>query len=325
MTIREATEEDLPEMLHLLHQSLGSLGGIRTEAYWRWKHLVNPFGVSSVLLAIEGEELIGLRAFMPWRFRFQGSTLQAYRAVDTATHPTHQGKGIFSKLTLTLIGQLKEGMPAVIFNTPNSKSMPGYLKMGWKEVGKTRLRARIYPLNIIRNRILKSSIAGKVSEAIQFPEDMETILMTWTNNHNDVVLTDYSIDYLRWRYQAIPALQYQLKVVRDGSQVCVIIYRMKVSPRAYELRVVEVFYSGDDIGNVVRKAIRELANEHTPDVITLLADPAGKLTAVLPFGFVNAEKYGLTITARKVNDDGLERLAMEQDKWFFTAGGLELF
>ena len=61
------------------------------------------------------------------------------RAVDTATHPEHQGKGIFKKLTLQLIDEAAKQGYDFIFNTPNAQSTPGYLKMGWKRWGKVPL------------------------------------------------------------------------------------------------------------------------------------------------------------------------------------------
>lgn len=334
MTIRPATYLDLPAMLQLSKASLGELGGLRTEEYWRWKHEENPFGKSPVLLAFEGEKLIGLRAFMQWRFRFQGKTFQAYRAVDTATHPEHQGKGIFSKLTLALIDQVKEGEPAIIFNTPNSKSMPGYLKMGWKEVGNTRLRVSVHPLNILQNRfrqwfqvLLRQVVRpdAKEPEPIIFPDDINALLTEWQNAHSDMVMTDYHLHYLRWRYQQVPGLTYGLKVSRKGSSTCMIIYRLKQSRSICELRLVEVMYLGEEKKSVVKSAIHELRDLYKPDVTTVLADGEGKLDRVLPFGFFKADKRGLTITGRGVNDEGLEGLVMDYGKWGFSGGVLELF
>ena len=336
MTIRPATDQDLPLILELSKQSLGELGGMRTEEYWRWKHEQNPFGKSPVLLAFEGEKLIGLRAFMQWRFRYEGKTFQAFRAVDTATHPDHQGKGIFSKLTMALVDQLKDREPAIIFNTPNQKSMPGYVKMGWKEIGKTRLRVCVHPFNILQHQFdfywrqvfhgRKVLLPDANSPApIVFPNDIEALLTEWQNAHAHVVMTNYHLQYLQWRYQQIPMLHYGMKVSRKAGSTCLIIYRLKQSNSICELRLVDVFYTGTERKTVVRTAIRELIETLNPDVTTVLADGQGELDALLPFGFFKADKRGLTITGRKVNDDGLEGLVGDYGKWGFTSGGLELF
>lgn len=324
MTIRPATENDLPAMLELSKQSLGEMEGMRTVEYWRWKHILNPFGASPVLLALEEDRLIGLRAFMRWRFSYQGKTIDAYRAVDTATHPEYQGKGIFSTLTLKLIEQLQARDPAIIFNTPNSKSMPGYLKMGWKTVGKTRLLTKVFPWHVAWNWVINPTRKTE-GEHFQIPDDMDHILHEWMEANREWVQTDYSVNYLQWRYQDIPVLKYRLHVARQDNSICVVVYRMKTSRRVNELRLTEVFHVGREAKKVLRKAVREIAKLHKPDVMTLLADPTGKLSALLPFGFVRTDKHGLTITCRKVNSDTLEALALNHDVWTLSAGTLELF
>jgi GNAT superfamily N-acetyltransferase len=323
MTIRAATEEDLPAILDLLSVSLGEAKGIRTEAYWRWKHQRNPFGVSPVLLALEDDRLIGLRAFMRWRFRYQGNAIQAYRAVDTATHPDHQGKGIFTKLTLSLIDKLMPGEPSVIFNTPNKKSLPGYIKMGWKPAGKTRLYVRVYPLNLLRH--LAGSSASTLSGNMILPGELEPIFTEWTRTNENLVLSDYSPGYLRWRYQDIPGIAYRVKLLDEHSHRLALIYRLKKSGRVLELRLTEIFWSGSLKPSLLRKAIHELAEEFTPDAITILTDPHGVVSSALPLGFLNMEKRGLAITCRRVNDDRYQQLALDQHRWFLSAGTLELF
>ena len=44
-------------------------------------------------------EVVAVRLFMRWEFRRGGPGVRAVRAVDTATHPDHQGAGLFTALT----------------------------------------------------------------------------------------------------------------------------------------------------------------------------------------------------------------------------------
>jgi hypothetical protein len=91
MIIRPASAKDKPAIIELLRKSLGESTIPKSEALWTWKHEENPFGNSYVLLAEENEQLIGLRAFMQWEWRSKSKSFQTIRAVDTATHPEHQG------------------------------------------------------------------------------------------------------------------------------------------------------------------------------------------------------------------------------------------
>ena len=95
-----------------------------------------------MLIAESDGRIVGLRAFMRWRFLSESRVLRAVRAVDTATHPDHQGHGIFSKLTREALEVLRADTD-LVFNTPNDKSLPGYLKLGWVEVGTIPISIRL--------------------------------------------------------------------------------------------------------------------------------------------------------------------------------------
>ena len=122
LTIRKASGEDVAAIVSLLRLSLGEALMPKSEAFWKWKHCDNPFGASPVLLAFENNELIGVRAFMRWEWTRNGKTVKAVRAVDTATHPRHQGKGVFKKLTLSLLNEHKNSDICFVFNTPNHRA-----------------------------------------------------------------------------------------------------------------------------------------------------------------------------------------------------------
>src|SRR5262245_16812273 len=111
MKIRVATTADTPAIVGLLKISLGEKLMPNSEAFWKWKHTDNPFGPSPVLLAFENEKLIGVRAFMRWQWTGNDRVYAATRAVDTATHPDYQGRGIFRTLTLQMVDECsKDGV-----------------------------------------------------------------------------------------------------------------------------------------------------------------------------------------------------------------------
>lgn len=319
--IRPAEEKDLSSILQLYQLSLGNTEGMRTEVYWRWKHEQNPFGRSPVLLAWKDNQLVGMRAFMRWRFQYQGKSFLAYRAVDTATHPQFQGKGIFSKLTMALVNQIQSGEPALIFNTPNAQSKPGYLKMGWKIFGKMPLQLHVSPFNFMQR------LGGSVPEigCTWSESEMAGMLDNWTQTHRDIVHTDYSVPYLHWRYKQIPILSYQCKVEsRNNSSVC-IIYRVKKTKYVRELRVNDVFYLGPEAKQLICDNLIQVNRQHKPDVMTILTDSHSLVRQALPFGYFKANSLGLAITCREVNDRQLMGLAQQPARWSLSAGTLELF
>jgi GNAT superfamily N-acetyltransferase len=95
LEVREASDDDLPQVLELLQSSLGWVPDEQYADFYRWKHHDNPFGRSPAWVAVDGDRIVGLRVWLRWRFTRSGRTWEAVRAVDTATHPEYQGRGIF--------------------------------------------------------------------------------------------------------------------------------------------------------------------------------------------------------------------------------------
>ena len=135
---RPMADADVPAVVRLLDEALGPApGGADRRELFEWKHLRNPFGRSIALVAESGEGIVGLRCFMRWRLAGAGGVraLAAVRAVDTATSPAMQRHGVFSQLTREALAACEAEGVSLVFNTPNDRSRPGYLKLGWRVVG----------------------------------------------------------------------------------------------------------------------------------------------------------------------------------------------
>lgn len=303
-TYQLAKPTDVEQIVTLFKLCLGTAGGAPTMAFWNWKHNQNPAGVSPVILAWDGDKLIGIRAFMCFNFVNSKESYKAYRPVDTATHPDYQGKGIFKKLTLTLIDTLQEkDEKAFIFNTPNSKSKPGYLKMGWIEWGKPLLQ--IMPsVSIFGNNFKKdqANLLGydfsKV--VIKSPTDLAI--------HKDA-------NYYQWRYQEIAIQQYGMKEIKVGKDIYFVIYRQKKIKFLNEFRICDLLKNNSCCNEI-------------PSAILL------KLFLSFGFGFIsfiNKKSYWFNlklknnapmITYRKIKDEDSSLLFNEVN---FSVGELELF
>src|SRR4051794_8339181 len=96
---RLASADDLPAILELCRRALGWTD-VSTR-FLEWKHLESPFGQSLMVVAVDGQRVVGFRAFLRWEFvDAHGQVVRAARAVDTATDPDHRRQGLFRSLTL---------------------------------------------------------------------------------------------------------------------------------------------------------------------------------------------------------------------------------
>lgn len=174
---------ELPQVLAL---TKAHLDDEFSEAFFKWKHLENPFGVSFAMGAWESDRLVGLRLFMRWEFIGPNNEIvKAIRPVDTVTHTDYRGKGIFKTLTLQGL-ELNHNNYDIIFNTPNQNSLPGYLKMGWQKIDlpNTFVYGILNPFN-------------KNKKKIVFSFDRYSLFKTT----NQFWQTNTSESYLKWRYQ----------------------------------------------------------------------------------------------------------------------------
>ena len=142
-----------------------------------------------------------------------GVVYRTVRAVDTATRPTHQGRGIFRLLTLRALDDLRTQGTAFVFNTPNDQSRPGYLKMGWSSLGRVPITARITspasPLRMLRSRVP----AERWSTPSSFGHDAREVLAD--SGVSDLLATMRPPDGLRTHlHRRIPALALWVRAPR---------------------------------------------------------------------------------------------------------------
>lgn len=213
-TIRPYEDRDLPEVLEVLRASLGVTPmQPRSEEWFTWKHLDNPFGRSIMFVAETDGRLAGFRALLRWELRTpDGETLRGARPVDTATHPDFQRMGIFRALTECALDAARADKVDLVFNTPNSRSGAGYRTMGWTEVGRIGVMVRPSPRMVLApfrhdySNDITGFIRGVPATEVPGPVSPDT-----SGLH-----TPRTAEYLRWRFVDNPVARY-VCIETDGG------------------------------------------------------------------------------------------------------------
>jgi len=341
-TVRACTGADYPAILRLLKITVGETeSSLKTERFWRWKHVQNPFGESySVCAETEGDtgsELAGLRTLMWWELRTpDGELIRAVRPVDTATHPDHQRKGIFSALTrFSLEDQRGKGI-ALVFNTPNSNSLPGYLKMGWRVVERWALYARpsrplLAPWEFARSKILGTD--GARPELPSWPDfvdrnrmRVETIVgIHERDRHSTGLRTPRDLTYLDWRYGGHPDLTYRVASSMSGGQLQgFIVGRRGRSPKGIDSFVITEIFAADPSQRGIRNVLHA-ALPTIPELYAVCHSSSGsnELRALRRSGFIRLARRGYTFTVLPIEPLSLDPTAA--GSWDLTLGELEIF
>ncbi len=320
MIIRQSTIQDLPEIVALLKLSIGETLTPKTEAYFSWKHEQNPFGRSKVLLWIENGKIVGLRAFMHWRWVSSSQQILAVRAVDTATDPAFQGKGIFKKLTLQAVEECKTDGIQLVFNSPNPISMQGYLKMGWSVAGRLPLYLGVGSLLPV---FYSDSIVNSIYDEYAVTRILETFPPDWSIENTAAVLyTPLTTQFLKWRYCDCPVARYGAAAVPGKFGF---IFRIKKMKRFMELRICEAWTEGSpDAEKLAKTAFKKLLAKLRPLMISS-ADTPLFLSGNKKIGtFFGPLKKGPVITIRPLAMENLNNFE-QFNNWQPSLGSMELF
>ena len=332
MQLRSATTKDKFAIIDLLKLSLGESTIPKSELLWNWKHEQNPFGPSYLLLAEENGKLVGLRAFMKWEWQWNGQIYKAIRAVDTATHPDYQGKGIFKKLTLHQIGLCKQDAVSFVFNTPNNQSKPGYLKMGWVEQGKLPLKFKLlHPLSMAYLRLFKgNTFLENIDDTSSLPpwEPGITDLIKKGPQKTRQLSSHLSPQYISWRYEKNPLFRYYY--LTDNTNF-LMISRIKKYSFGRELRLVEfiLLNPGTDLKKLdreIREQVMKFCKTNKIDFISISGLQYSLYKACFKWmGIIPIRAMGPIITLRDLNMNEKFAEILEMKNWSYSLGDLELF
>jgi GNAT superfamily N-acetyltransferase len=321
--VRPARRSDREAVLELLAVSLGWASDQRHEAFFDWKHEQNPFGRSPAWVALDDGAVVGFRTFMRWVHRApSGELLPAVRAVDTATRPSHQGRGIFRQLTLQALDDLRTQGIAFVFNTPNDQSRPGYLKMGWVPVGRLPATVRVSSLasaaRLPRARVPAELWSAPVPDGRPAPEvlaDPRLSDLLASAPPAAGLATHRTSEYMRWRY-GFADLAYGAITLDDDLRCGVAVFRLRRRGPALECALCDVIAPAGDRG-AARELVLRVARECGADYVIRIGGPA-----VDRSGFVRIPRQGPMLTWHALaNDPPGGRL----DDWALTLGDVELF
>jgi GNAT superfamily N-acetyltransferase len=251
--VRPADEADGAAVARLLADSLGWERNDTFTRFFEWKHRENPFGASPAWVAVDGTTVVGFRTFLRWEFEHpDGRTRHAVRAVDTATHPDHQGRGVFRALTLHAVDALRAAGVEFVFNTPNDQSRPGYLSMGWSTVGRLPAVARVAGWRGARRTLAARTPAERWpvateagAPAVEVLADPAVGTLLTRLGPARGLRTRRTVPYLRWRY-GLPALGYRAVTAPTGAAGGVAVFRSRRRGAAVEATVCELLVPGGD-------------------------------------------------------------------------------
>jgi GNAT superfamily N-acetyltransferase len=310
--IRPYEDRDLPDVLEVLRASLGVTSlQPRSEDWFTWKHLENPFGRSMMFVAEVNGRLVGFRALLRWQLLTPGGeTLGCARPVDTATHPEFQRMGVFRALTECAVDTARAEGVDLVFNTPNRRSGAGYRAMGWSEVGRIGVMVRpssrmvLAPFGHDHSNDVSGFVRGDPAAAMSSPVPPDP-----SGLH-----TPRTAEYLRWRFADNPIARYVCITTSGGTAML----RPNLRSGFREVVISDVW--GADLSDPMRHAVRAARGDYVVGTFPK-GSPARKAAmraGLWPVPGVTA----LTLLALPLREIGLD--IRDIGAWRFTMSDLEL-
>jgi hypothetical protein len=225
----------------------------------------------------------------------------------------------------------------LIFNTPNSSSRPGYLKMGWQQVGTVATSLRpVRPLRLLvgaRAAMTRREVPSSPLRDPALPPARDVLrshaadvaaLLAAGYRDPTRLRTAGGLAYLRWRYADVPGLDYRAVPVFDGPRLAGLgIGRLRHRGGLHEFTLAEVLNAADDArsaARVLRAAARRSGADH---VATHVAAGTPTSRALLRSGYVTTDRVGLTLTTLPLRPIAVD--PRDHRSWALALGDLEVF
>lgn len=294
------------------------------SASWlEWKHLNNPYHDSAMSLvgAIEDKTnaLIGMRPLMFHRLVVNGETYKIAQPCDTVVHPGYRKKNIFHNMNKKIIEKASNNNYTLFFNFPNSNSLHGYIKQGWKITGtieaafcfrqiqamvkeksdgfQGKIASIVLPVLIKDALKLESRLSALEAKNIQvaiendFTEEFE---MLWQQKADNKARVKRDKAYLYWRFTQRPDKDYIIYTARDkgvlqGYLIASISYNRQYSTcQIVDFQHLDksIFYA------LLRRLTNDLLENHNVFILELWSFTEQKLLQQLyKLGFVSRSNF----------------------------------
>lgn len=240
MELREYMSGDEEEILNLFHLAFKKP---LSKAFWEWRFKYNPFLKNPMInLMWDGNTMAGHYAVSASQIMYKGQSFLSSLSGTTMTHPNYEGKGIFTKLALSLYDRIAQDYGIVsVLGFPNQFSHYGLVKkIGWTDV-------EIVPVFRIQADLLTSSCnSAEINTIQEFNESHATFIQNCIADLGFEVYTDRSAKYLNWRYLQCPINKYHcIEYKQYGEIKGIIIGKEYEIDGRHEIDVVDFFCNED--------------------------------------------------------------------------------
>lgn len=232
---RPATPRDDPGIREVLNATYGKQAASSITFDWWCK---SHAAVSHAILVAEcNQRVVGLQPIQFFSYQERQCNLLGGMLTGVAVHPEFRRQGIFLKLVQTSEAEAWRIGARFVVTMPNERSRPGFLKMGYTDLGQRRFAFRMLDPNALGRRlhalldpiigigsrvtqaVLKSCRSSGQHEIVEYKEVPTAI--DQLEQMNAELYPGVRLQRIKswwdWRYRQNPERDYRLFVARDKA------------------------------------------------------------------------------------------------------------
>jgi GNAT superfamily N-acetyltransferase len=306
-TVRLARPGDAGRIAELFETVFGLS---RSVAHTTWKFDQNPAGAPVVVVAEDGDRIVGQYALWPTPLRLGGTSVLGAQSLETMTHPDYRGQGMFTVLANeSFIAAADRGVE-VLYGFPNSNSFHGFVRrLNWDHTGDVglwvhplhlglhhRVPAALKPLAEVLGAIWLSgnSRGFELSYSPEPPSELAALVAQSTFG-KDSCSIDRSPSWLQWRYSPAAGANYEWATARraGGEVVAAVVWGADLRNR----NAVFVDFLGADSAGLRAATAAALRRAHAGrhSLATALAQHPAAERALRACGFIRAGRLPLIV------------------------------
>ncbi|MHC3439801.1 GNAT family N-acetyltransferase [Natrialbaceae archaeon A-gly3] len=347
--IRFYRQEDRDQYLDLHSKIFGNSNC--SYGWFEWKYTKNPyFSHTPIIIAENNGEIVGARSFFGLKMYVNDESYYALQPCDTMVDPEHRRKGLFTSMTNKAIKYYSDTKVKFFFNFPNSKSLPGNIKLGWRRIDNFPTAYRIGSLkNMVeqksdsRNLTVVANITSHLLKLIygvldRF-QDISSEAITTSSTTPVSLLSDmyeenkpYGIHAIRdetfygWRFEN-PSWDYTTySFESDGEQYAMIVGTGERSNTKITKIIDFLPHDWNNNGNILETILCKIISDH-PDT-DLFSSPVKTLPVssfyrsgflrddILPLSVVSNVRTPVVRSFNSYSINGIELTKL--DNWSMT-------
>ena len=284
-------KEDIDDILRIYR---GTAGITHDRASFEWQYISNPArkGTEPQIVAeeIDSGEIVGFILSTPWKLRWGAKAYHATIGSDAFVDSNHRKRGLYNRMAEFMLSRDTSalGEVRIIFYNVNIKNASTSSADGFETSislylsNPKRVAEAVYDIKAGRamsslySALRNANSARRTRENVELRQtdigSIQDVYEKW-RQHNELIHTDRSIEYLHWRFLEDPTKRHDLHtVIHNGEEAGYVVSSVSEAFGEYALRtaiISDYIIKGDD-PDVFEAATRQIVESYD-DVDVVMA------------------------------------------------------